>query len=91
MALANRLKWYMDSHGIEYEVTHHEHSSSSLDSGRRTPRCRGSRPASSMASWACSPRALASTAVEPVAKVAKSAHWAFRRSTSDKPHVSERR
>lgn len=35
MALANRLKWYLDSQGIEYEVLHHAHSSSSLDSGRK--------------------------------------------------------
>jgi len=35
MALANRLKWYLDSHGIDYEVVHHEHSQSSVDSGRK--------------------------------------------------------
>ncbi len=35
MALANRLKWYLDSHEIPYDVLHHEHSESSLDSGRK--------------------------------------------------------
>ncbi len=31
MAMATRLKWYLDSHGIEYEVLHHPHTSSSLE------------------------------------------------------------
>ena len=35
MSLATRVRWYLDSHHIEYDVVHHEHSSTSLDSGRK--------------------------------------------------------
>ncbi len=35
MALATRLRWYLDSHGIDYEILHHSHSNSSLDSGTK--------------------------------------------------------
>jgi Ala-tRNA(Pro) deacylase len=35
MSLATRVRWYLDSHDIEYDIVHHDHSSSSLDSGRK--------------------------------------------------------
>ncbi len=35
MSLATRVRWYLDSHHIEYDVVHHEHSTTSLDSGRK--------------------------------------------------------
>jgi len=34
MAIANRLKWVLDSHGIEYELVHHSHTRSSLESAQ---------------------------------------------------------
>ena len=35
MAIAARLKWYLDAHGVEYEVIPHAHTSSSLDTARQ--------------------------------------------------------
>ena len=35
MSLAIRLRWYLDSHGIDYEIIHHVHSNSSADSGKK--------------------------------------------------------
>ena len=35
MSLATRVRWYLDSQHIEYDIVHHEHSSTSLDSGRK--------------------------------------------------------
>ena len=35
MSLATRVRWYLDFHQIEYDVVHHEHSSSSLESGQK--------------------------------------------------------
>ncbi len=35
MSLATRVQWYLDSHHIDYEIVHHQHSSSSLDSGAK--------------------------------------------------------
>lgn len=35
MSLAIRLRWYLDSHGIDYEIIQHAHSHSSRDSGRK--------------------------------------------------------
>lgn len=32
--IASRIKWYLDAHGICYEVVHHEHVESSLESAR---------------------------------------------------------
>lgn len=34
MAIANRVKWYLDAHHIQYELVHHQHSSTSLESAR---------------------------------------------------------
>lgn len=34
MGMATRLKWYLDSHAVCYEVVHHSRSSSSLQSAR---------------------------------------------------------
>jgi Ala-tRNA(Pro) deacylase len=34
MTIANRVKWYLDAHHIEYELVPHEHSSTSLESAR---------------------------------------------------------
>ena len=34
MAIAKRLKWYLDANGLEYEVVHHDHSTTSLESAR---------------------------------------------------------
>jgi Ala-tRNA(Pro) deacylase len=34
MTIATRLKWYLDSHGVDYEVVHHARSNSSLESAR---------------------------------------------------------
>ncbi len=34
MPIASRLKWILDSRGIEYDVVHHPHSHSSLESAR---------------------------------------------------------
>jgi Ala-tRNA(Pro) deacylase len=34
MAIARRLKWYLDTQGVDYEVVHHAHSNSSLESAR---------------------------------------------------------
>jgi len=31
MAIARRLKWYLDSHGLDYELVHHPHSATSLE------------------------------------------------------------
>jgi Ala-tRNA(Pro) deacylase len=33
MPLATRLRWYLDSHDIDYEILRHSHSNSSVDSG----------------------------------------------------------
>lgn len=35
MTLAIRLRWYLDSHGIDDEVIHHDPSHLSTDSGRK--------------------------------------------------------
>jgi len=35
MSLATRVQWYLNSHDIDYEIVHHPHSSSSLDSGAK--------------------------------------------------------
>ncbi len=35
MSLAPRLKWYLESHGIDYGVVHHEHSNTTLESARK--------------------------------------------------------
>jgi Ala-tRNA(Pro) deacylase len=35
MSLASRLRWYLDAHDVEYEILHHEHSNSSLDTGMK--------------------------------------------------------
>jgi Ala-tRNA(Pro) deacylase len=35
MSLAIRLRWYLDSHGIDYEIVRHSHSNSSADSGKK--------------------------------------------------------
>ena len=35
MSIATRLRWYLDSHDVEYELIHHSHSSSSLDSAKK--------------------------------------------------------
>jgi len=32
MAIARRLKWYLDTHRIEYELIHHPHTATSLES-----------------------------------------------------------
>lgn len=34
MTIARRLKWYLDSQGVDYELVHHPHSSTSLESAR---------------------------------------------------------
>jgi Ala-tRNA(Pro) deacylase len=34
MAIANRVKWYLEAQHIEYELVHHPHSSTSLKSAR---------------------------------------------------------
>lgn len=34
MAIARRLKWFLDQHGLAYELVHHAHSASSLESAR---------------------------------------------------------
>ena len=34
MAIARRLKWYLDSHSVDYEVVHHAHSTTSSESAR---------------------------------------------------------
>ena len=34
MGIATRLKWYLDSHGVCYEIVHHPRSSTSLESAR---------------------------------------------------------
>ena len=34
MAIAKRLKWFLDAHQVEYELVHHAHSSSSMESAR---------------------------------------------------------
>ena len=34
MAMATRLKWYLDSHDVEYEVLHHTHTNTSIDTAR---------------------------------------------------------
>jgi len=34
MAIAKRLKWYLDHHGLCYELVHHEPSSTSLGTAR---------------------------------------------------------
>ena len=31
MAIARRLKWYLDAHEVQYEVVSHPHTSNSLD------------------------------------------------------------
>jgi Ala-tRNA(Pro) deacylase len=33
MSLANRVRWYLDHHGIDYEVVHHELAETSLEAG----------------------------------------------------------
>ena len=35
MAIAPRLKWYLDTHGVEYELIPHAHTSSSLETARQ--------------------------------------------------------
>ena len=35
MAIAPRLKWYLDAHGVEYEVIPHARTRSSLDTARQ--------------------------------------------------------
>ena len=35
MSLAIRLRWYLDSHGIDYEIIRHRHSTTSRDSGKK--------------------------------------------------------
>ena len=35
MSLAIRLRWYLDSHGIDYEIVRHRHSTSSRDSSEK--------------------------------------------------------
>lgn len=35
MSLAKRVRWYLDSHHVDYDVVHHDHASSSLESGRK--------------------------------------------------------
>ena len=35
MAIAPRLKWYLDAHGVEYELIPHSHTSSSLETARQ--------------------------------------------------------
>lgn len=42
MSIASRLKWYLDTRGVCYEIVHHAHSQSSLESARaaRVPRGR---------------------------------------------------
>lgn len=34
MAIASRLKWYLESHHINYEIIHHSHTSTALGSAR---------------------------------------------------------
>jgi len=34
MAIATRLKWYLDAHHVDYEIVHHRHSTNSLESAR---------------------------------------------------------
>ncbi len=34
MAIARRLKWYLDSHHVDYEVIHHTHTNTALGSAR---------------------------------------------------------
>ena len=34
MAIATRVKWFLDTRGISYELVHHDHSSSSLESAQ---------------------------------------------------------
>jgi len=34
MAIAKRLKWYLDQHGLCYELVRHAHSSTSLETAR---------------------------------------------------------
>jgi Ala-tRNA(Pro) deacylase len=35
VSIARRLKWYIESHGVEYETRAHPHSSSSLETARK--------------------------------------------------------
>jgi Ala-tRNA(Pro) deacylase len=35
MAIAGRVKWFLDNNQVKYDLVHHVHSSSSLDSARR--------------------------------------------------------
>ena len=35
MSLATRVRWYLDFRHIDYDVVHHEHASTSLESGRK--------------------------------------------------------
>ena len=35
MSIARRLKWYIESHGIDYETRVHPHSSSSMETARK--------------------------------------------------------
>lgn len=35
MSLAIRLRWYLDSHGIDYEIVRHSHSTSSRDTSKK--------------------------------------------------------
>ena len=34
MSIAPRLKWYLESHHVDYELVHHRHSASSMESAR---------------------------------------------------------
>ena len=34
MSIARRLKWYLDAHGVEYELLHHAHTNTNLESAR---------------------------------------------------------
>ena len=34
MSISTRLKWYLDSHHVEYELVSHQHTSTSLESAR---------------------------------------------------------
>ena len=35
MSIATRLKWYIESHGVDYQTRAHPHSSSSLETARK--------------------------------------------------------
>ncbi len=34
MSIAARLKWYLESHGVDYELVHHDHATRSLETAR---------------------------------------------------------